>query len=88
LAAISVETVRVELKNPVLAVIVEIATVDAMRDDPVSVENWFSAKLDTLILAAISVETVSVEVMNPVLAVIVEIATVDAMRDEPVSVEN
>jgi hypothetical protein len=39
LAAINVETVRVELKNPVLLVIVEIAIVDAMRDDPVKVEN-------------------------------------------------
>jgi len=39
LAAISVETIRVDVKNPVLLVIVEIATVDAMRDDPVKVEN-------------------------------------------------
>jgi hypothetical protein len=83
-----VETVRVELTNPVLVVIVEIAMVDAMSDEPVSVENWFSAKLDTLILAAIKVETVRVEVMNPVLLVMVEIAIVDAIREEPVSVEN
>jgi len=88
LAAIKLETVRVEVKNPVLLVIVEIATVDAMRDEPVNVENWLRAKLDTLILAAIKVETVRVEVKNPVLLVIVEIATVDAMRDEPVNVEN
>ena len=72
LAAIKVETVRVELKNPVLLVIVEIATVDAMRDEPVSVENLSKARLDTLILAAISVETVRVEVTNPELVVIVE----------------
>ena len=77
-----------ELTNPVLVVIVEIAIVDAIRDDPVKVENWFSAKLDTLILAAIKVDTVRVELKNPVLLVIVEIATVDAMRDEPVNVEN
>ena len=88
MAAIRVETVSVEVKNPVLLVIVEIATVDAIREEPVSVENWFSAKLDTLIFAAIRVETVSVEVKNPVLLVIVEIATVDAMREEPVRVEN
>jgi hypothetical protein len=36
---IKVETVRVELTNPVLVVIVEIATVDAISDDPVKVEN-------------------------------------------------
>jgi hypothetical protein len=77
LAAISVETVRVEVKNPVLLVIVEIATVDAMRDEPVSVENWFRAKLDTLILAAISVETVRVDVTNPELLVIVEPVNVE-----------
>ena len=88
MAAIKVETVRVEVKNPVLLVIVEIATVDAIREEPVSVENWFSAKLDTLILAAIKVDTVRVEVKNPVLLVIVEIATVDAIREEPVRVEN
>ena len=39
MAAIKVETVRVDVKNPVLLVIVEIATVDAMRDEPVKVEN-------------------------------------------------
>jgi len=39
LAAINVETVSVDVKNPVLLVIVEIATVDAIRDDPVKVEN-------------------------------------------------
>jgi len=39
LAAIRVETVKVDVNNPVLLVIVEIATVDAMRDDPVKVEN-------------------------------------------------
>ena len=88
MAAINVETVSVDVKNPVLLVIVEIATVDAMRDEPVNVENWFSAKLDTLILAAIKVDTVRVELKNPVLLVIVEIATVDAMRDDPVKVEN
>ena len=88
MAAIKVETVSVELTNPVFVVIVEIATVDAIREEPVNVENWFSAKLDTLILAAIRVETVRVEVKNPVLLVIVEIATVDAIREEPVRVEN
>jgi hypothetical protein len=34
-----VETVNVELKNPVLAVIVEMATVEAIKELPVSVEN-------------------------------------------------
>jgi hypothetical protein len=34
-----VETVRVELKNPVLAVIVEMAMVEAIKELPVSVEN-------------------------------------------------
>ena len=58
--------------NPVLLVMVEIATVDAISDEPVSVENRLRVKLDTLILAAISVDTVRVEVMNPVLLVIVE----------------
>jgi len=38
-AAIRVETVRVELKKPVLEVIVLIATVEAIKDEPVSVEN-------------------------------------------------
>ena len=66
------ETVSVEVMNPVLAVIVEIATVDAMREEPVSVENKFRVKLDTLILAAIRVETVRVELTNPELVVIVE----------------
>ena len=36
---IRVETVSVELTNPVFVVIVEIATVDAIREEPVSVEN-------------------------------------------------
>ena len=63
--------------NPVLLVIVEIAIVDAMRDEPVNVENRLRDKLDTLIFAAISVETVRVEVMNPVLLVIVEPARVE-----------
>ena len=35
-----VDTCRVELTNPVLVVTVEMASVDAMREDPVSVENW------------------------------------------------
>jgi hypothetical protein len=34
-----VDTVSVELKNPVFAVIVLIAMVDAIREDPVRVEN-------------------------------------------------
>ena len=38
-AAIKVETVSVEVMNPVFAVIVEIATVDAIREEPVKVEN-------------------------------------------------
>jgi hypothetical protein len=37
--AYRVETVRVELKNPVLAVMVLMAIVEAIRDDPVNVEN-------------------------------------------------
>jgi len=36
--AYRVETVRVELKNPVLAVMVEVAMVDAIKELPVSVE--------------------------------------------------
>ena len=37
--AYNVETIRVELKNPVLAVMVLIAIVEAINDEPVNVEN-------------------------------------------------
>ena len=37
--AYNVETIRVELKNPVLAVMVLMAIVDAINDEPVNVEN-------------------------------------------------
>jgi len=38
-AAISVETVNVDAANPVFIEIVLIAMVEAIRDEPVSVEN-------------------------------------------------
>jgi hypothetical protein len=84
---INVDTVSVELKNPVLLVIVEIATVDAIIDEPVNVENLSSAKLDTFIFAAIIDDTVNVDVINTVFVVSVENATVDAKIDVPVSVD-
>ena len=37
--AYNVETIRVELKNPVLAVMVLISIVEAINDEPVNVEN-------------------------------------------------
>jgi hypothetical protein len=37
--AYRVETIRVELKNPVFAVMVLTAIVEAIRDEPVNVEN-------------------------------------------------
>ena len=37
--AYNVETIRVELKNPVLAVMVLMAIVEAINDEPVNVEN-------------------------------------------------
>ena len=74
--------------NPVLLLNVDIAIVDVIIDDPVSVENLSSAKLETLMFAAISVETYNVELINPVLLLSVDIAIVDVMIDDPVSVEN
>ena len=81
------DTVSVELKNPVLEASVEIATVDAIIEEPVNVENLSRAKLDTLIFAAIIVDTVRVEVINPVFSVSVENATVDAKMDVPNNVD-
>jgi hypothetical protein len=69
-------------------VIVEINKVEAVNEDPVSVEKAFRARPGTLIDEAFRVETVSVELKNPVFAVIVLIATVDAIREDPVRVEN
>ena len=37
--AYNVETIRVELKNPVFAVMVLMAIVEAINDEPVNVEN-------------------------------------------------
>jgi hypothetical protein len=88
LAAINVDTVNVENANPVFMLMVLTAMVDAIREEPVSVENLSRTKEGTIMEEAYSVETIRVELKNPVFAVMVLMAMVDAIRDDPVSVEN
>ena len=86
--AFNVETVRVLLTNIVFEVRVDMAMVDAMREDPLSVENSLRDSPGTLMVDAFNVETVRVLLINIVLEFKVEMAMVDAIIEDPVSVEN
>jgi hypothetical protein len=68
-------------------VILDAAMVDAVRDDPVSVEKDVRDNPGTFMVDALSVETVSVEFTIAKLLFIDEAIRVDAVRDDPVSVE-
>ncbi len=87
-AAINVETVKVEKANPVFMLIVLTAMVEAVNEDPVSVENLSRVRDGTTMEEAYNVETIRVELKNPVFAVMVLMAIVEAINDEPVNVEN
>ena len=87
-AAINVETVSVDVKNPVLPDIVDRANVEVVMDEPVSVENNDRFNVETLMFAAINVETVKVDAINPVLPRNVEAFAMVVEIVEPVSVLN
>lgn len=61
---------------------------DAVRVDPVSVENAVRDRPGTLMEDAFNVETVSVEFTVAKFAFKLETTTVEAVRVDPVSVEN